>query len=101
MNTSATIQKVDAIIVGSGFAGMYQLHSLRDKLGLNAKVIERGAGVGGTWYWNRYPGARCDSESHTYMYYFSQELVQEWEWSERYPQQAEILRYMNFVADKL
>jgi len=101
MNTSATIQKVDAIIIGSGFAGMYQLHSLRDKLGLNAKVIERGAGVGGTWYWNRYPGARCDSESHTYMYYFSQELVQEWEWSERYPQQAEILRYMNFVADKL
>jgi cation diffusion facilitator CzcD-associated flavoprotein CzcO len=101
MNTSAAIQNVDAIIVGSGFAGMYQLHSLRDKLGLNAKVIERGAGVGGTWYWNRYPGARCDSESHTYMYYFSQELVQEWEWSERYPQQAEILRYMNFVADKL
>jgi cation diffusion facilitator CzcD-associated flavoprotein CzcO len=67
MNTSATIQKVDAIIIGSGFAGMYQLHSLRDKLGLNAKVIERGAGVGGTWYWNRYPGARCDSESHTYI----------------------------------
>ncbi len=101
MNTSATIQNVDAIIIGSGFAGMYQLHSLRDKLGLNAKVIERGAGVGGTWYWNRYPGARCDSESHTYMYYFSQELVQEWEWSERYPQQPEILRYLNFVADRL
>ena len=101
MNTSAAIQTVDAVIVGSGFAGMYQLHSLRDKLGMTAKVIERGAGVGGTWYWNRYPGARCDSESHTYMYYFSKELVQEWDWSERYPQQAEILRYMNFVADKL
>ena len=80
---------------------MYQLYSLRDKLGLNAKVLDAASGVGGTWFWNRYPGARCDSESHTYMYYFSKDLVNEWEWSERYPQQPEILRYLNFVADKL
>ena len=91
---------LDAIIIGAGFAGMYQLISLRDKLGLRARVIEAGSGVGGTWFWNRYPGARCDSESHSYMYYFSKELVQEWEWSERYPQQPEILKYLNYVADK-
>ena len=91
---------LDAIIIGAGFAGMYQLISLRDKLGLQTRVIEAGSGVGGTWFWNRYPGARCDSESHSYMYYFSKELVQEWEWSERYPQQPEILRYLNHVADK-
>jgi cation diffusion facilitator CzcD-associated flavoprotein CzcO len=95
------MQTLDAIIIGSGFSGMYQLYSLRDKLGMTAKVLEAGSGVGGTWFWNRYPGARCDSESHTYMYYFSKEIIQEWEWSERYPQQPEILRYLNFVADKL
>ena len=95
------MEKLDAIIIGSGFSGMYQLYSLRDKLGLKAKVLDAASGVGGTWFWNRYPGARCDSESHTYMYYFSKELVEEWEWSERYPQQPEILRYLNFVADKL
>ena len=95
------MQTLDAIIIGSGFSGMYQLYSLRDKLGMNAKVLEAGSGVGGTWFWNRYPGARCDSESHTYMYYFSKEIIQEWEWSERYPQQPEILRYLNFVADRL
>lgn len=94
------VQQIDAIIVGAGFSGMYQLLSLRDKLGLSAKVLEAGAGVGGTWYWNRYPGARCDSESHSYMFYFSKELVHEWEWTERYPQQPEILRYLNYVADK-
>jgi cation diffusion facilitator CzcD-associated flavoprotein CzcO len=90
----------DAIIIGAGFAGMYQLISLRDKLGMRTRVLEAASGVGGTWFWNRYPGARCDSESHSYMYYFSKELVQEWEWSERYPQQPEILRYLNYVADK-
>ncbi|MEQ8589324.1 MAG: NAD(P)/FAD-dependent oxidoreductase [Thalassobaculaceae bacterium] len=92
---------LDAVIIGAGFSGMYQLHLLRDRLGLKARVIERGDGVGGTWYWNRYPGARCDSESHSYSYYFSDELLKEWEWSERYPQQPEIVRYLNFVADKL
>ena len=93
--------ELDALVIGAGFAGMYQLHSLRDKLKLNVKVLEAGAGVGGTWYWNRYPGARCDSESHVYWYTFSEELMKEWEWTERYPGQAEIMRYMNFAADKL
>ncbi|MEQ8365974.1 MAG: NAD(P)/FAD-dependent oxidoreductase, partial [Roseicyclus sp.] len=91
----------DAVIVGAGFSGMYQLHLLRDRLGLSVRALERGDGVGGTWYWNRYPGARCDSESHSYSYYFNDELLREWEWSERYPQQPEIVEYLNFVADKL
>jgi cation diffusion facilitator CzcD-associated flavoprotein CzcO len=91
----------DAIIIGAGFSGLYQLHCLRDRLGLNAVVFEKADGVGGTWYWNRYPGARCDSESHSYCYAFSDELAREWEWSERYPGHAEIRRYLNFVADKL
>jgi cation diffusion facilitator CzcD-associated flavoprotein CzcO len=91
---------LDAVIIGAGFSGLYQLHCLRDQLGLRARVLEAGHGVGGTWFWNRYPGARCDSESHSYMYYFSKELVDEWEWSERYPQQPEILRYLNHVADR-
>ena len=91
---------LDAIIIGAGFSGMYQLYCLRERLGLRARVLEAGDGVGGTWYWNRYPGARCDSESHSYMYYFSKELIDEWEWSERYPQQPEILRYLNHVADR-
>ncbi len=95
-----SVQTIDALIVGAGFSGMYQLLCLRDKLGMTAKVLEAGSGVGGTWFWNRYPGARCDSESHSYMYYFSKELVHEWDWSERYPQQPEILRYLNYVADK-
>ena len=92
--------KLDAIIIGAGFSGMYQLLCLRDRLGMNATVLEAGEGVGGTWYWNRYPGARCDSESHSYNYTFSKELFEEWEWSERYPQQPEILRYLNHVADR-
>jgi cation diffusion facilitator CzcD-associated flavoprotein CzcO len=100
MNPSASPRAYDAIVIGAGFAGMYQLLQLRDTLGLSVRVLEAGSGVGGTWYWNRYPGARCDSESHSYMYYFSKELVQEWEWTERYPQQPEILRYLNHVADR-
>src|SRR5215813_8618756 len=92
--------ELDALVVGAGFAGLYQLFRLRDGLGLSVKVLEAGGGVGGTWYWNRYPGARCDSESHVYWYTFSADLMREWEWSERYPGQAEILRYLNFVADK-
>ena len=90
----------DAIIVGAGFSGLYQLHALRDRLGLSVRVLEAGAGVGGTWYWNRYPGARCDSESYYYSYSFSKELEQEWNWSERYPEQPEIMRYLNHVADR-
>jgi len=90
----------DAIIVGAGFSGLYQLICLRDQLNLNCVVLETGDDVGGTWYWNRYPGARCDTESHAYSYYFSEELLKEWTWSERYPGHAEIRRYMNFVANK-
>jgi cyclohexanone monooxygenase len=89
----------DAIVVGAGFAGLYMLHRLR-ALGLSARVYEAGAGVGGTWYWNRYPGARCDVESMQYSYSFSDELQQDWEWTERYPRQAEILRYIDHVADR-
>ena len=90
----------DAVIVGAGFSGLYQLHQLRDDLGLSAVVLEAGAGIGGTWYWNRYPGARCDSESYYYSYSFSDELQQEWEWTERYPAHDEIRRYLDHVADR-
>ena len=92
--------ELDALVIGAGFAGLYQLLCLRDRLGLSVQALEAGGGVGGPWYWNRYPGARCDSESHVYWYTFSRELMREWEWSERYPGQAEILRYLNFVADR-
>jgi len=91
---------VDALIIGAGFSGLYQLLCLRDRLGLSALVLEAASGVGGTWYWNRYPGARCDSESHAYCYSFSEDLTQEWEWTERYPGPPEILRYLNHVADR-
>ena len=99
-NNSSNNQEYDAIIVGAGFAGLYQLICLRDQLGLNCLIIETGDDVGGTWYWNRYPGARCDTESHAYSYYFSDELLKEWTWSERYPGHAEIRKYINFVANK-
>jgi cyclohexanone monooxygenase len=89
----------DAVIVGAGFAGMYMLHRLRG-MGLSARVLEAGSDIGGTWYWNRYPGARCDVESMQYSYQFSEDLQQEWEWSERYATQPEILRYANHVADR-
>ena len=92
--------ELDALVIGAGFAGLYQLLRLRDHLGLSVKALEAGGGVGGTWYWNRYPGARCDSESHVYWYTFSPDLMQEWQWSERYPGQPEIMRYLNFVADR-
>jgi cation diffusion facilitator CzcD-associated flavoprotein CzcO len=90
---------VDAVIVGAGFAGLYALHKLRG-LGFTAQVFEAGDGVGGTWYWNRYPGARCDVESMDYSYSFSDELQQEWRWTERYAAQPEILQYANHVADR-
>jgi len=89
----------DAVIIGAGFGGMYMLHRLREK-GFTARVFEAGTGVGGTWYWNRYPGARCDVESVQYSYQFSPELQQQWEWTERYATQPEILRYANHVADR-
>ena len=92
--------ELDAVIIGAGFSGMYMLKSLRDKLGMKARVLERGQGVGGTWYWNRYPGARCDSDCYIYCYTFDKQLLQEWEWSERYPEQPEILRYLEHCAER-
>lgn len=101
-NGAATLRgriDYDAVIVGAGFAGMYMLHNLR-KLGLSVRVYEAGDDVGGTWYWNRYPGARCDIESMQYSYSFSEELDQEWNWSEKYAPQPEILDYARHVADR-
>ncbi|MCK1513125.1 NAD(P)/FAD-dependent oxidoreductase [Bradyrhizobium sp. 190] len=90
----------DVIVVGAGFGGLYALHKLRSE-GYSVRVLEAGEAIGGTWYWNRYPGARCDIESFQYSYSFSDEIQQEWEWSELYAAQPEILRYINYVADKL
>jgi cyclohexanone monooxygenase len=92
-------ESCDVVVVGAGFAGMYMLYRLRG-LGFSVRVYEQGSGVGGTWYWNRYPGARCDVESMQYSYSFSDELQQQWDWSERYASQPEILRYANHVADR-
>ena len=92
--------EVDAVIVGAGFSGLYMLHRLRE-LGFTTRLFDAADGVGGTWYWNRYPGARCDSESHYYCYSFSDEIRKEWKWSCRYPAQPELLAYLNFVADRL
>jgi cyclohexanone monooxygenase len=92
-------QAFDAVVVGAGFAGMYMLHRLRG-LGFSVRVYEQGSDVGGTWFWNRYPGARCDVESMQYSYSFSEELQQEWNWSERYAPQPEILKYAQHVADR-
>ena len=97
--TVSTPTELDALVVGAGFAGLYMLHRLRG-MGLRARVIEAGGGVGGTWYWNRYPGARCDVESVEYSYGFSEELQQEWVWSERYAAQPEIMRYLEHVAER-
>jgi cyclohexanone monooxygenase len=91
----------DVVVIGAGFAGMYALHKMRDVLGLRTRVYETGDGVGGTWYWNRYPGARCDVESLDYSYTFDEELYKGWSWSERYATQPEIERYANYVADTL
>jgi cyclohexanone monooxygenase len=97
--TARSTRHLDVVVVGAGFAGLYALHRLRG-LGLSVQVYEAGSGVGGTWFWNRYPGARCDVESLEYSYSFSQDLEQEWDWSERYAPQPEILRYINHVADR-
>lgn len=90
----------DAVVIGAGFAGLGMLRRLRDELGMSVQVYEAGSGVGGTWYWNRYPGARCDSESYVYCFSFSKELLQDWNWSGKYPEQPEILSYLNHVADR-
>src|ERR1700753_1370480 len=102
MQTQADAMQVpeyDVIVIGAGISGLYQLYRLR-QLGMSVRVLEAGTGVGGTWYWNRYPGARFDSESYSYSYSFSEELLQEWNWSEHFAAQPETLRYLNYVADK-
>src|ERR1700760_1243587 len=96
---AAPAKELDVVIVGAGFGGMYMLHRVRE-LGLSAVVFEVASGVGGTWYWNRYPGARCDVESMQYSYSFSEALQNEWEWSERYASQPEIMRYAQHVAER-
>jgi cation diffusion facilitator CzcD-associated flavoprotein CzcO len=97
--SKATANTFDVIIIGAGIAGMYQLLKLRE-LGFSVKVYEAGGDVGGTWYWNRYPGCRFDSESYSYGYSFSKELLEEWDWTEHFSAQPETLRYLNLVADK-
>lgn len=99
LSTTNQITYLDAVVIGAGFSGLYMLYRLREA-GFSIRVFEAGEGVGGVWYWNRYPGARCDSESIYYNYTFSEELYKEWTWTSRYPEQPEILRYLNFVADK-
>ena len=93
------IQEFDAIVIGSGVTGLYALYRLR-KLGFSARGIDEASGVGGTWYWNRYTGCRFDSESYSYGYSFSEELLQEWDWKEHFAGQPETERYLNYVADK-
>jgi len=97
--TSDGAPDYDAIVIGAGITGMYSIYRLRE-MGMTALCFEAGSGVGGTWYWNRYPGARFDSESHSYGFSFSEELLQEWNWTEKFSPQPETLRYLNFVADK-
>ncbi|CAF4605592.1 unnamed protein product [Rotaria sp. Silwood2] len=100
MNSDPILPKMlDALIVGAGFSGLYMLYCLRGH-GFTVKILETGDGIGGTWYWNCYPGARCDVESIQYSYSFSEELEEEWKWSESFASQPEILRYLNYVADK-
>jgi acetone monooxygenase len=94
-------ESLDAVVIGTGVAGLYQLYKLRDEQGLRVKAVDTATGVGGTWYWNRYPGARFDSEAYIYQYLFSEELYKGWSWSERFPGQPEIEKWLNYVADKL
>jgi len=91
----AAVITLDAAVIGAGVAGLYQLHQLR-KLGLNVKGFDAASNVGGTWYWNRYPGAKFDSESYIYQYLFDEALYKDWSWSSRFPGQPEIERWMNF-----
>src|SRR3984957_14474088 len=97
-STKSGEQRVDVAVVGAGFAGLYLLHRLR-QAGLSAVALDAANDVGGTWYWNRYPGARCDIQTIDYSYTFDPELESAWTWSEKYATQPEILRYLGFVAD--
>src|SRR5260370_15169700 len=98
-SSSTNAIQLDALIIGAGIAGMYQLYRLREQ-GLTVRGLEAGDNLGGTWYWNRFPGVSVDSQSHVYQYWFSRELNDEWNWSERFPAQPEVERYLNHVADR-
>ena len=98
--TEQTVRELDALIIGAGVAGLYQLHQLREQ-GLNARVYDAASDVGGTWYWNRYPGARFDSEAYIYQYLFDKDLYTGWSWSQRFPGQPEIERWLNYITDRL
>ncbi|MCK9521357.1 MAG: NAD(P)/FAD-dependent oxidoreductase, partial [Dehalococcoidia bacterium] len=100
LHTTSTTTDFDAIVIGAGFGGIYQLHTLRDKLGLRVRGYEKGSGIGGTWFWNRYPGAMSDTESPYYRYSFDDELLQEWDWARKYIDQPDILRYLEAVVDR-
>ena len=97
---STITEEVDAVVIGAGFSGLGMNRRLRDDMGMTVRVFEAGHDVGGTWYWNRYPGARCDSESFLYCFTFDKQLMQDWNWSGKYPEQPEILRYLSHVADR-
>ena len=99
MQKTESVKGYDVIVVGAGFAGMYALYCLR-RMGMQVKVYEKASSVGGTWYWNRYPGARCDVDSMQYSYAFSKELEQDWDWTEKYATQPEILKYAEHVAKR-
>ena len=90
----------DAIVIGTGFGGIYSLYKLRNELGLSVRAFDKAGGVGGTWYWNRYPGALSDTESYVYRFSFDKELLQEWEWDTRYLQQPQILAYLGHVVER-
>jgi choline dehydrogenase-like flavoprotein len=98
-NGGTGVADLDVVVVGAGFAGIYAVHAMQSA-GLTVRAFEAGSGIGGTWFWNCYPGARCDVESTDYSYSFDPALEQEWTWSERYPAQPEVLRYLNHVADR-
>ena len=99
-NGNSDTKKLDALVIGAGVAGLYQLHLLRNQ-GLNVRAYDNASNVGGTWYWNRYPGSRFDSEAYIYQYLFDEDLYKDWSWSERFPGQMEIERWMNYIADRL
>src|SRR5882757_9860741 len=100
MTLSTQDRTCDAIVVGAGFGGLYMLHKLRNELGMDVRAFDKAGGVGGTWYWNRYPGALSDTEGHLYCYSFDKDLSQDWEWSSRYVKQPEILSYLEHVAER-
>ncbi|MDB5431836.1 MAG: dependent oxidoreductase [Caulobacter sp.] len=98
--SNKAVENIDVVIVGAGFSGLYATYKFREELGLRVRTFEAGRAVGGTWNWNRYPGARCDSEGYVYCFSFSKELLEEWTWSGKYPEQPELLRYLDHVAER-